>query len=72
MADVRRVVERTPPAAIAAAQRGMAARPDVTSLLPQISVPTLILVGDRRRYQPARRNASNRRRDPQRGIRRHS
>jgi 3-oxoadipate enol-lactonase len=32
MAEVRRVVKNTPPAAIAAAQRGMAARPDVTSM----------------------------------------
>ena len=31
MAEVRRVVASTPPAAIAAAQRGMAARPDVTA-----------------------------------------
>jgi pimeloyl-ACP methyl ester carboxylesterase len=45
MAEVRRVVANTPPAAIAAAQRGMAARPDVTSMLPSIRVPTLVLVG---------------------------
>ncbi len=45
MAEVRRVVEETLPAAIAAAQRGMAARPDVTAMLPTISVPTLVLVG---------------------------
>jgi pimeloyl-ACP methyl ester carboxylesterase len=46
MAEVRRVVERTPPAAIAAAQRGMASRPDVTAMLPEIDVPTLVLVGE--------------------------
>jgi pimeloyl-ACP methyl ester carboxylesterase len=46
MAEVRRVVKNTSPAAIAAAQRGMAARPDVTALLPTIEVPTLVLVGD--------------------------
>jgi pimeloyl-ACP methyl ester carboxylesterase len=46
VAAVRRVVESTSPAAIAAAQRGMAARPDVTSLLPTIRVPTLVIVGD--------------------------
>jgi pimeloyl-ACP methyl ester carboxylesterase len=45
VAAVRQVVERTSPAAIAAAQRGMAARPDVTDLLPAIKVPTLIVVG---------------------------
>ena len=45
VAEIRRVVENTLPAGIAAAQRGMAARPDMTSLLPQIKVPTLVLVG---------------------------
>jgi 3-oxoadipate enol-lactonase len=46
VAAVRRVVESTSPAAVAAAQRGMAARPDVTSLLPTIRIPTLVIVGD--------------------------
>lgn len=46
MAEVRRVVKNTSPATIAAAQRGMAARPDVTPMLPTIALPTLILVGD--------------------------
>jgi pimeloyl-ACP methyl ester carboxylesterase len=46
VAEVRRVVEQTAPAAIAAAQRGMAARPDVNALLPTIHVPTLVLVGE--------------------------
>jgi 3-oxoadipate enol-lactonase len=45
MAEVRSVVTNTSPAAIAAAQRGMAARPDMTGLLPRIKVPTLVLVG---------------------------
>jgi 3-oxoadipate enol-lactonase len=45
VAAVRQVVERTSPAAIAAAQRGMADRPDMTSLLPAIKVPTLVVVG---------------------------
>lgn len=43
--DLRRVVTATSPAAIAAAQRGLAARPDMASFLPKISVPTLIIVG---------------------------
>jgi pimeloyl-ACP methyl ester carboxylesterase len=43
--SVRRIVARQSPAAIAAAQRGMAARPDVRPLLPTIRVPTLVLVG---------------------------
>ncbi len=46
VAAVRAVVERTLPAGIAAAQRGMADRPDATSLLPTIKVPTLVLVGE--------------------------
>jgi len=50
---VRRTVARTSPAAIAAAQRGMAARPDMTSFLPQIRVPTLILVGAEDGISPA-------------------
>jgi 3-oxoadipate enol-lactonase len=45
IAALRRVVENTSPAAIAAAQRGLAARPDMTSLLPKITVPTLVIVG---------------------------
>lgn len=45
MAELRRVVSRTAPAGIAAAQRGMAARPDAAELLPNIRMPTLVLVG---------------------------
>ena len=43
---LRRVVVSTSPAAIAASQRGMAARSDMTSFLPQIDMPTLVIVGD--------------------------
>jgi pimeloyl-ACP methyl ester carboxylesterase len=43
---VREVVGRTSPAAIAAAQRGMAARPDMSGLLPKIAARTLVLVGE--------------------------
>lgn len=45
IAALRRVVESTSPAAIAAAQRGLAVRPDMVSFLPQIRVPTLVIVG---------------------------
>lgn len=45
-AATRRVIESMKPAAIAAAQRGMAARPNSTALLPQIRVPTLVVVGE--------------------------
>ena len=70
MQEVRRVVKNTPPATIAAAQRGMAARPDVTAMLPTIQVPTLVLVGGRRRDQFRRRDANDCRRDPERRVRR--
>jgi pimeloyl-ACP methyl ester carboxylesterase len=43
--DLRRVIADTPPASIAVAQRAMAARPDMTHLLPQIKVPSLVVAG---------------------------
>lgn len=43
--DLRAVVSRTSPAAIAVAQRAMAARPDMSYLLPQIGVPALVVAG---------------------------
>ena len=52
VAAVRTVVERTTPAGIAAAQRGIAARPDATALLPSIRVPTLVLVGEHDAISP--------------------
>lgn len=42
---VRRVMMSASAAAIAAAQRGMAERPDMTAALAQIACPTLVLVG---------------------------
>ncbi|HUY88226.1 MAG TPA: alpha/beta fold hydrolase [Pirellulales bacterium] len=45
LAAARRVMAATHPVAIAAAQRGMAERPDSTALLPTISTPTLVVVG---------------------------
>lgn len=42
---VRAVISATDPRAIAAAQRGMAERPDVTEWLPQIDLPALVIVG---------------------------
>ncbi len=41
----RQVILRTKPEGIAAALRGMAQRPDVTSRLPQIDVPALLICG---------------------------
>jgi pimeloyl-ACP methyl ester carboxylesterase len=52
VAAVRKVVERTSPAGIAAAQRGMAARPDMSGLLPSIKLPTLVLVGEHDAISP--------------------
>jgi 3-oxoadipate enol-lactonase len=49
---VREVVGKTSPAGIAAAARGMAARPDMTSLLPTIKVPTLVIVGEHDAISP--------------------
>jgi 3-oxoadipate enol-lactonase len=46
VAAVRHVVEKTPPAAIAGAALGMAERPDMTSFLPKIKVPTLVICGE--------------------------
>jgi len=43
--DLRRVIAGTSPDAIAVAQRAMAARPDMTYILPQIEVPTLVIAG---------------------------
>ncbi|MGD9720615.1 MAG: alpha/beta fold hydrolase [Pirellulales bacterium] len=42
---VRQSILRNPPEGMAAALRGMAARPNVTAQLPQIALPTLVLVG---------------------------
>lgn len=42
----------TPPAGAAAALRGRAERQDYTDLLPQITVPTLIVVGDQDVFTP--------------------
>ena len=45
VARVREMITRTPPAGAAAALRAMAVRADQTKLLPEITVPTLIIVG---------------------------
>ena len=43
---VKDLVHRTEPAAFAATMRGMAARPDSRPTLPDIKIPTLLLVGE--------------------------
>jgi pimeloyl-ACP methyl ester carboxylesterase len=45
IAAVRNMMEKTPARAVAGALRGMAARPDRSSELARIAVPTLVLVG---------------------------
>jgi pimeloyl-ACP methyl ester carboxylesterase len=52
--ELRDVIAGTSPDAIACAQRGMAARPDMTSLLPTISVPTLLVAGAEDALTPAK------------------
>jgi len=52
VAEVRRVVVATSPAAIACAQRGMASRPDMTGLLPGIGLPALVVVGQEDAISP--------------------
>ncbi|MEX1224453.1 MAG: alpha/beta hydrolase, partial [Pirellulales bacterium] len=44
-ARIRQMILRAPPASVAAAQRGMAARPDMSDILPQLDLPALVLVG---------------------------
>jgi pimeloyl-ACP methyl ester carboxylesterase len=44
--EVQDVIRGGDPRGIAAASRGMAERPDVTSLLPTIDLPTLVIVGE--------------------------
>ena len=44
--EVRRLVADGTPAGVAAAQRGMAQRPDSTATLQTITVPTLVVVGE--------------------------
>jgi len=43
--SLKRVIAGTDPRGIAAASLGMAERPDVTAMLPEIDCPTLVVVG---------------------------
>ena len=45
VAEIRKTIEATQPQGLAASQRGMAEREDVRTWLPQIAVPTLVIVG---------------------------
>jgi pimeloyl-ACP methyl ester carboxylesterase len=46
VADVQSVIRRTRPDGIAAGARGLGERPDMTGFLPQIDIPTLLIVGE--------------------------
>ena len=52
VAWLHREIAAAPPAGIAAAQRGMAERPDRTPLLPRIAVPTLVVAGEEDEITP--------------------
>ena len=67
--NVRRVILSTDPRAIAAASRGLAERPDVTALLPDIRCPTLVVVGSEDALFRAHRNARHRGSHPRREVR---
>ena len=49
---VRRTMLGTQPASIAAAQRGMAERPDMTGVLAHVGVPTLVICGEHDAISP--------------------
>ncbi|MCA9078318.1 MAG: alpha/beta fold hydrolase [Planctomycetaceae bacterium] len=50
--QTKEVIRSTDPRTVAAASRAMAARPDVTTRLPAIDVPTLIIVGEHDAISP--------------------
>lgn len=52
VARVERMIREAPPAGVAAAQRGMAVRPDRARVLPRLDVPVLILVGEEDELTP--------------------
>ncbi len=52
VAWVERMIREAPPAGVAAAQRGMAVRPDRTWVLRRLDVPVLILVGEEDEVTP--------------------
>jgi 3-oxoadipate enol-lactonase len=52
VAAVRELIAEASPAAVAAALRGMAMRPDSTDILPKIDVPTLVICGEEDTISP--------------------
>jgi 3-oxoadipate enol-lactonase len=61
---LERRIAAAPPAGVAAAQRGMAARPDRTAVLAGLRVPVLILVGDEDLLTPPEESRRMRRETP--------
>ncbi|MFZ1331463.1 MAG: alpha/beta hydrolase [Flavobacteriales bacterium] len=55
---LKRMMDRQEPAAIAAASRGMAVRPDRTDMLASITVPTLIITSEQDQLIPASESTS--------------
>lgn len=53
VADVRSVIAATAPETIAAWQRAMAQRPDVTEQLPSMDIPALVIAGEHDTITPA-------------------
>lgn len=53
IAETQDVIRRSPPQGVAAAARGLAARPDVSAQLGAIDVPTLVVVGEEDAISPA-------------------
>jgi 3-oxoadipate enol-lactonase len=64
VAWLHREIAAAPPVAVAAAQRGMAERPDRTHLLPHIAVPTLVVVGEEDEITPPAESVALRDRIP--------
>ncbi len=44
--EIQQTIRATPPASIAASLKGMAARPEMSEMLREIDVPTLVIVGE--------------------------
>lgn len=52
VAQMQAMILRQDPRGVAAAQRGMAQRPDVTAWLPEITLPTLVICGEADQISP--------------------
>lgn len=64
VAEVERMIRNAPPAGVAAAQRGMARRPDRSAALERIAVPVLVVVGEEDELTPPEESRRMRERIP--------